>query len=66
MSDTCPICCRPADAPYRVYDKRGDVVQGCVASFHTGRLVPISASARWHNRAEAARIRRRLDRLVKS
>jgi hypothetical protein len=58
--DTCPICIRPGYDPYRVYDKLGKVLQGCVASFHDGRLVQISESNRWHNRPQAKAIRRSL------
>jgi hypothetical protein len=54
----CPICTRADNDPYRVYDERGEVIQGCVAAYHNGRLQEISASARWHNRKEAKAIRR--------
>lgn len=54
----CPTCCRSAHAPARVYDARGSVVQGCVAEFHTGALIQISESNRWHLRPEAKKIRR--------
>ena len=56
----CNTCGRRDDAPYRVYDDRGNVVQGCVDECHTGRLVTPSASAAWHGRTEAKKIRRAL------
>jgi hypothetical protein len=54
--ETCPGCGRPADAPYRCF-QGGAVVMGCVNEFHTGHLVTPSASASWHARPEAKRIR---------
>jgi hypothetical protein len=58
MTDTCPTCTRPASAPYRVYDDRGRVINGCVDAHHDGALVTPSESARWHARPEARIIRR--------
>ena len=60
MTNTCRICTKPVDSPYRVYDERGHVIQGCVAPDHTGHLIAISASAQWHNRPEAKQIRKGL------
>jgi len=57
-ADTCNTCTRGAASPFRVYDERGRVVEGCVDDFHTGHLVTPSESARWHNRSEAKAIRR--------
>lgn len=54
VSMTCPICCRPAGSPFRVYDNRGKVTSGCVASFHNGQLVTPSESAWWHVRQQRA------------
>lgn len=54
---TCPTCTRASDLPYRVYDERGNVLQGCIDEFHTGHLVTPSASASWHHRPDAKRIR---------
>jgi hypothetical protein len=65
MSDRCPICCQPAAAPYRRHDARGVIFEGCVASFHTGHLVPMSESARWHNRPESKRCRAAMKRGAK-
>jgi len=61
--NTCPICTRPGYAPYRVYDKYGKVLQGCVDSFHDGRLVQPSESYYWHNRQEAKTIRHNLRKM---
>jgi hypothetical protein len=58
--DTCPICTRSIYSPYRVYDDRGHVIQGCVDKSHTGHLVTPSESARWHHRPEAKQIRAHL------
>lgn len=55
---TCRICGKPVNAPYRVYDAHGKVLQGCVAADHDGQLVIPSESARWHNRATAKALRR--------
>jgi hypothetical protein len=60
MEATCPICCRPAAAPYRRYNSRGQVVEGCVAAFHGGKLVTPSESNRWHCRPATKSIRRGL------
>lgn len=49
----CPSCTRAAAAPYRVYDARGKVVNGCIDHFHTGYLQTPSESAKWHNRPVA-------------
>jgi len=57
---TCPICTRSVDSPYRVYDERGRVIQGCVDACHTDHLVSVSESARWHHRKEATVIRKTL------
>ncbi len=53
----CTTCGRSDDSPYRVYDAHGKVIIGCVDDCHTGRLVAISESNRWHRRPEAKRIR---------
>jgi hypothetical protein len=58
----CPICTRPVDNPFRVYDGKGKVVEGCVDECHTGHLVTPSESAHWHNRPEAKKIRAALKR----
>lgn len=44
----CPICNRSADRPYRRFDLRGKVTEGCVARFHD-RANLIGESARWHS-----------------
>lgn len=54
---TCPTCCRAADSPFRSHDAQGHIVSGCVDHFHTGHLVAISESNRWHNRPAAVKIR---------
>lgn len=60
----CNTCCRPDSDPFRVFDERGKVINGCVDAVHTGRLVAPSESSRWHNRPEAKQIRKSLrDRL---
>lgn len=56
----CLICGRKPESPYRVYDDRGKVINGCVSQAHTGHLVQISESSFWHNRAAAKDIRRNL------
>ena len=62
MTDRCPICTRADHSPYRVYDERGHVIQGCVSAFHDGRLQQLSESARWHGRPVAKAIRTALRR----
>lgn len=63
--DVCNICGRAPGNPFRVYDERGKVVNGCVAEAHTGHLVTPSESARWHNRAEAKKVRAALAKMQK-
>jgi len=58
VKTTCRICGAPLVAPRRVFDDRGNVVSGCVASDHDGHLTALTASARWHNRKDAKQIRR--------
>ena len=55
---TCPTCGRRAGDPFRVFDARGKVLQGCVDEFHTDELVTPSESARWHARPVAKKMRR--------
>lgn len=55
---TCTTCNCPVTSPWRNFDARGHVVNGCVDSSHTGQLVTPSASADWHNRPDARKIRR--------
>jgi hypothetical protein len=57
MKNVCTTCGRPAGSPYRVFDKHGKVLQGCIDDFHTGHLVTPSESSRWHNRPEAKKHR---------
>lgn len=57
-TDSCPTCTRSKYAPYRVYDQRGHVVQGCIDDFHTDHLTPLSECNRWHNRKEAKQMRK--------
>jgi len=65
MSQTnCNTCCNPVDQPYRVYDERGKVLQGCVDACHTGELVTPSESSFWHNRPEAKKIRASWKRFI--
>ena len=60
MNDTCNICGKEPGAPFRSYDERGNIVSGCVSSFHGGHLVPCSNSSHWHTRKEAKKIRQAL------
>jgi len=62
---SCPTCGKHRDAPYRVYDKRGKVTQGCVDDYHTGHLITHSESSYWHNRPEAKKIRASLKAMLK-
>jgi len=57
----CVICGRPDYSPFRVFDAKGFVINGCVDAVHTGRLVTASESARWHNRPAAKLVRKALD-----
>ena len=61
---TCPTCCRAANNPFRVYDDRGRVDIGCVDRFHSDHLIPLTESARWHNRKEAEQTRRSLEKFL--
>jgi len=66
MNITCNTCCHVDHNPWRVYDGRGRVINGCVDVCHTGRLVTPSASASWHGRKEARQIRVALRRMLQS
>jgi hypothetical protein len=57
FATTCPDCNRAAGAPFRSWNTQGKIVLGCVNEFHTGQLVSPSASASWHARPEAKKIR---------
>lgn len=63
MNKHCTICCRPVAEPYRRTVK-GEIVEGCVAADHDGRLEPGSASEVWHLRPDAALCREGLARMV--
>lgn len=54
---TCPTCCRSIGNPFRVYDRDGSVISGCIDDAHTGQLVTPSESAFWHNRPIAKKLR---------
>jgi hypothetical protein len=64
--EVCNVCVRAVSNPYRRYDERGNVVEGCVSGAHTGHLIAISESNRWHNRVEAKQIRRNMVNKVRS
>jgi len=66
LTTRCHTCNNPASAPYRAYDNRGKVVEGCVDKFHTGRLVTPSESSFWHTRKAAFKIRKELQMGVRS
>lgn len=51
-AETCPTCTNSAVAPYRRYEG-SRVVEGCIDSFHDGKLVSPSESFSWHNRKPA-------------
>lgn len=57
-NNVCRTCFKPLDHPYRLYDSRGKVIQGCVSKDHDGALVAGSESSRWHNRPESKALRR--------
>lgn len=51
---------RPADAPYRRLAYKGNgrhIIEGCVDACHDAEMLS-PASAEWHNRPDAKRIRR--------
>lgn len=59
----CNLCLKDIFAPYRVYNERGCVIQGCVGEGHTGHLVTPSEPSRWHYRSEAKKIRANLRKM---
>ena len=61
----CNLCFKEVSNPWRIYDAHGKVVHGCVSEAHTGHLVPISESSRWHNRKIAKALRRQLAKTQK-
>lgn len=58
LNTRCPICGHKPASPYRLYRQDGKIIHGCIDAIHTGHLVPISESSRWHNRHEAIQMRR--------
>ena len=58
--DDCNICGKAKGNPYRAYDQMGNIVQGCVSSYHDNALVPLSNTSDWHNRKEAKAISKSL------
>lgn len=62
----CNTCAKPYNKPFRIYDKNGKIVSGCVDACHTGMLVPLSDSAFWHNRPESKAVRKNLEKLKKA
>jgi len=54
----CCTCGHLPTMPFRRYSTDGKLLYGCVDGCHTGHLVAISESSRWHNRQEAEQIRR--------
>lgn len=57
LIDKCSTCFKHKSDPARSYDENGKIINGCVDEYHTGELVVPSASARWHYRQEAVKIR---------
>jgi hypothetical protein len=57
-SETCPTCGRASSNPFRSYDAKGRIVNGCVDAFHSEHLVVPSESAFWHARPQAKLARR--------
>lgn len=56
--NVCNICGKPANAPYRSHNAAGQIVQGCVAEFHTEALTGLTlATAAWHFRKDARAVR---------
>ena len=53
----CNTCQKPDHSPWRVYGERGEVLLGCVDACHDGRIASPSASAFWHYRKDAKKIR---------
>lgn len=62
FAKTCPTCGKPPGAPFRVYDKEGKVISGCVDEFHTGHIAAPSESGRWHVRPHARKVRAEMKR----
>lgn len=51
MENACPICGRPAGAPYRNL-LGGRITEGCISAFHDGAIT--GADLAWHNRPWAS------------
>jgi hypothetical protein len=60
--DKCPTCGNAAYSPFRRFLANGSVDCGCIDGFHTGHLQQISESNRWHNRPEAKKLRRDVEK----
>ena len=62
----CCVCGKAPGMPYRRYDSKGAISEGCVDATHTGHLPPTTNTSNWHNRTDAVAIRRaEYDRLVR-
>ena len=54
--NTCPICTKELNNPYRRYNNQGQIVEGCIHKCHDKHLIPASNSYNWvidcrkHNR----------------
>lgn len=61
----CKTCCRPFYSPFRRYDKRGKVTEGCIDACHGTHLIRPSESARWHDSKLAKDLRRKSAKRLK-
>lgn len=54
--NTCPICTKPVNDPYRRHNSQGQIIEGCIHKCHDKYLIPSTNSWDWvlscrkHNR----------------
>lgn len=64
--NTCTVCCKSFDNPYRRHDKNGNIIEGCVDDCHTKYLIPTTNSWNWHNSKQAKKTRMEHKKFLKS
>ena len=45
--NTCPICVKPLNDPYRHYNKQGQITEGCIHKCHDKYLIPTTSDYNW-------------------
>ena len=45
--NTCPICTKPLNDPYRHYNSQGQITEGCIHKCHDKYLAPTTSNYNW-------------------